>query len=312
MYQNFWWSGCGDEAGQVKMNEQIVSMAEKKEKVVPVGAGLGLRGQHISEVIQTLPDVPWFEILADNHLAEGGLIPRQLAAVRSSYPVTFHCVSMSIAGIDPLDTVYLDKIRSLADKFEPSWISDHLCFTQYGNHQYHDLLPFPYTIESLNHVSERVSKIQDILDRPLVIENVSTYMQYNASSMTEADFLNELCDRTGAEILLDINNAYVNEVNHGIDAREFMLELSADRIREIHLAGFENKGEYLIDAHNNRVSNNVWDLYANFIRYRGERPTLIEWDNNIPALNVLMQEAQQAEKVVSMIASELSTGAGFL
>jgi uncharacterized protein len=277
------------------MSEQSVGMAKKDLS----GAGIGLRGQHIPEVIQQLPDVPWFEILTDNHLAEGGLIPHQLSAVRSSYPITFHCVGMSIAGVDPLDMAYLEKIRSLAEKFEPCWISDHLCFTQYANHQYHDLLPFPYSEESLSHVSERVMQIQDFLGRELVVENVSTYLQYRDSSMTEAEFLKSLCDKTGCEILLDVNNAYVNEINHGIDARDFIRSLPTERVREVHLAGFEDKGEYLIDAHNNRVANPVWELYDYLVEHHGERPTLIEWDNDIPEFSVLMEEAQRAEKTLS-------------
>lgn len=279
------------------MHGQFADVSEK----IPTGAGIGLRGQHIPEVIQKLPEVPWFEILADNHLAEGGLIPRQLAAVRSSYPVTFHCVGMSIAGVDPLDMAYLEKIRNLAEKFEPAWVSDHLCFSQYGDHQYHDLLPFPYTEQTLHRIGERVMKIQDYLDRPLVIENVSTYLQYRESTISEAEFLKALSDKTGSEILLDINNAYVNEINHGIDASEFILSLPADKIREIHLAGYEDRGEYLIDAHNNRVSNAVWDLYSFFVQQCGGRPTLIEWDNNIPSFDVLSQEAQHADRIVSSI-----------
>jgi uncharacterized protein (UPF0276 family) len=263
------------------------------------GVGIGLRGQHIPGVIQELPDVPWFEILADNHLAEGGLVPHQLAAVRSSYPITFHCVGMSIAGVDPLDMVYLEKIRTLAEKFEPCWISDHLCFTQYANHQYHDLLPFPYSEDSLKHVSARVNQIQDYLGRALVVENVSTYLQYRDSTMTEGEFLSLLCEKTGCEILLDINNAYVNEINHGIDARGFIRSLPADQVREVHLAGFEDKGEYLIDAHNNLVANPVWELYEYFVQLSGERATLIEWDNDIPEFKVLMEEAQRAEKILS-------------
>ncbi len=277
------------------MNEQSAGMAKNS----PSGAGIGLRGQHIPEIIQLQPDVPWFEILADNHLAEGGLIPQQLAAVRSSYPVTFHCVGMSIAGVDALDMTYLEKIRSLADKFEPAWISDHLCFTQYAKHQYHDLLPFPYSDESLAHVCERVMKIQEYLGRELVVENVSTYLQYRDSSMTEGEFLKSLCEKTGCEILLDVNNAYVNEINHGIDARDFIANLPAECIREVHLAGFEDKGEYLIDAHNNLVANPVWELYDYLVQLYGEKPTLIEWDNDIPAFDVLMEEAQRAGRILS-------------
>lgn len=277
------------------MKEQFAS---KENAETPVGAGIGLRGQHIPEVIQNLPDVPWFEILADNHLAEGGLIPHQLAAVRSSYPITFHCVGMSIAGVGQLDRVYLEKIRILAEKFEPSWISDHLCFTQYANHQYHDLLPFPYSEDSLRHVCDRVMQIQDFLGRVLVVENVSTYLQYSDSTMTEGEFLKSLCDTTGCEILLDVNNAYVNQINHGIDARDFIQSLPAERIREVHLAGFEDKGEYLIDAHNNLVANPVWELYDYLVQHHGERPALIEWDNDIPEFKVLMQEALRAERML--------------
>jgi len=277
------------------INEQSVGMVKND----PSGAGIGLRGQHIPEIIQAQPDVPWFEILADNHLAEGGLIPQQLAAVRSSYPVTFHCVGMSIAGVDALDMAYLEKIRSLAERFEPAWISDHLCFTQYAKHQYHDLLPFPYSEESLAHVCERVMKIQDYLGRELVVENVSTYLQYRDSSMTEGEFLKSLCEKTGCEILLDVNNAYVNEINHGIDARDFIASLPARHIREVHLAGYEDKGEYLIDAHNNLVANPVWELYEYLVQLYGEKPTLIEWDNDIPAFDVLMEEAQRAERILS-------------
>ena len=277
------------------MKQQSASMTVE----TPLGAGIGLRGQHIPEVIQELPDVPWFEVLADNHLAEGGLIPRQLAAVRSSYPVTFHCVGMSIAGVDDLDMNYLERIRNLAERFEPAWISDHLCFTQYANHQYHDLLPFPYSEESLSHVSERVMKIQDYLGRALVVENVSTYLQYRDSTMTEGEFLMSLCEKTGCEILLDVNNAYVNEINHGIDARDFIRSLPAERVREVHLAGFEDHGEYLIDAHNNLVANPVWQLYDYLVQLHGEKPTLIEWDNDIPEFKVLMEEAQRAERILS-------------
>jgi len=275
-------------------------MSERSAGLVR-GAGIGLRGQHIPEVLQQLPEVPWFEILADNHLAEGGLIPRQLAAVRSSYPITFHCIGMSIAGVEALDMDYLKKIRKLADRYEPAWISDHLCFTQFGGHQYHDLLPFPYTEHSLHHISERVMRIQDVLDRPLVIENVSTYVQYKESTLTEAEFLRALCEQTGSEILLDINNAYVNEINHGIDAREFIQSLPAEKIKEIHLAGYEDKGEYLIDAHNNRVSDAVWELYSFFVQQCGAKPTLIEWDNNIPSLEVLLQEYRHADRIASSV-----------
>ncbi|MGB5225795.1 MAG: DUF692 domain-containing protein [Arenicellales bacterium] len=286
------------------INEQPVDQDRPWAPSLPNGAGIGLRGQHIPEVIQHLPDIPWFEILADNHLAEGGLIPHQLTAVRSSYPVTFHCVGMSIAGVDPLDMKYLQRIRSLAERFEPAWISDHLCFTQFAKHQYHDLLPFPYSEESLNHVGERVMRIQDYLGRALVVENVSAYLQYRASIMTEGEFLKALCQQTGCEILLDVNNAYVNQVNHGIDTREFIRSLPAQHIREIHLAGFEDKGGYLIDAHNNRVADAVWELYEYLVHTHGETVTLIEWDNDIPSFEVLAGEARHAQQILDSSVKE--------
>ncbi len=283
------------------INEQSTSMDRPWSASLPKGAGVGLRGQHIPEVIQQQPDIQWFEILADNHLAEGGLVPHQLMAVRSSYPVTFHCVGMSIAGVDPLDMKYLKSIRSLAERFEPAWISDHLCFTQFANHQYHDLLPFPYSEESLIHVGERVMRIQDYLGRALVVENVSTYLQYRASTMTEGEFLKALCQLTGCEILLDVNNAYVNQVNHGVDAREFIRNLPTQYIREVHLAGFEDKGVYLIDAHNSRVADAVWELYEHLLHTHGARATLIEWDNDIPSLEVLAGEARHAQQILDAL-----------
>jgi len=289
------------------IDEQSVDLDSSRPTSLPTGAGIGLRGQHIPEVIQQLPDVPWFEVLADNHLAEGGLIPHQLSAVRSIYPITFHCVGMSIAGVDPLDMKYLQRIKSLAQRYEPAWISDHLCFTQFARHQYHDLLPFPYSEESLIHVSKRIMKIQDFLDRALVVENVSTYLQYRSSTMTEGEFLAALCQRTGCEILLDVNNAYVNEINHGIDAMNFIRSLPTEHIREVHLAGFEDKGDYLIDAHNNRVADPVWQLYEYLLQLHGERPTLIEWDNAIPSFDVLMAEARLAEQKLD-VSSRMHAG----
>jgi len=274
------------------MNEQSIS-----------GAGIGLRSQHIHQVLNEKPDIPWFEILADNHLAQGGLIPKQLAAVRDCYSLTFHCVAMSLASSDPLDMDYLSGIKQLADQIQPEWISDHLCFTRSGEHQLHDLLPFPYTQEALKHVSERVLKIQDYLNRALVIENVSSYLLFKESSMDEADFLTELVKLTSCELLLDVNNAYVNEINHGISAQDFINRIPLESVREIHLAGFEDKGDYLIDAHNNKVAEPVWNIYENLINSTGVRPVLIEWDNDIPSLEILMTEARRAQKILDKTAA---------
>lgn len=263
------------------------------------GAGIGLRSQHINQVLVEKPDIAWFEILADNHLAVGGMIPAQLTAIRECYELTFHCVGMSIAGTDSLDLNYLNNIKQLAQRIEPAWISDHLCFTQFGEHQLHDLLPFPYTDESLNHVCHRVHKIQEFLKRPLLIENVSSYLQFEASSMNEAEFLSQLVKRTDCELLLDINNAYVNEVNHDLTVNDFINEIPLKSVREIHLAGYQDKGEYLIDAHNNKVSDEVWNHYTKIINMIESKATLIEWDNDIPELDVLLEEAQHAQKIMN-------------
>jgi uncharacterized protein (UPF0276 family) len=261
------------------------------------GTGLGLRSQHIAQVLSEHPPVPWFEVLADNHTATGGLIPRQLAAVRADYPITFHCVGMSLGGTDPLDFDYLRNIKRLMQTYEPVQVSDHLCFSSHASHQYHDLLPLPYTEEALRHVSERIRRVQDFLGIRLLVENVSSYLSYHHSTLTEPEFLAAITAAADCDLLFDVNNSYVNEINHGTPARDFLQHLPLDRIRETHLAGFEDKGDYLIDAHNNRVSDPVWALFSDVIWQLPDVPVLIEWDNDIPALEVLLDEATQAERI---------------
>jgi len=260
------------------------------------GVGLGLRSTHIEQIIQQQPEIPWFEILLDNHTAQGGLIPQQLAAVRQYYPLSFHCVGMSLGGVDTLDKNYLSTIKRMTLEYEPAQISDHLCFTQHGGHHFNDLLPIPYTDESLNHVSDRIAEVQNYLGRRILVENISTYLQFESSEMNEAEFLSELVRQTGCGILLDINNAYVNEFNHGYAAKEFIDSIPMEHVGEIHLAGFEDKTEYLIDAHNNRVSEPVWDLFEYYLQKNNSSPVLIEWDNDIPALDVLLDEKVRAEE----------------
>ena len=270
------------------------------------GTGLGLRSQHIDRVLTEQPPVPWFEVLADNHTAPGGLVPRQLAAVRSNYPITLHCVGMSLGGTDPLDLNYLRGIRRLIDSYEPILVSDHLCFSSHASHQYHDLLPLPFTEESLQQVSQRIRQVQDILDMRILVENVSSYLTYRESTLSENQFLAALTELTDCDLLLDLNNAYVNEVNHGIPASTLFDELPLERVREVHMAGFEDKGDYLIDAHNNRVAETVWSLFGELMGKLPEVPVLIEWDNDIPALEVLIDEANRAEQIRS---TALSTAA---
>lgn len=261
------------------------------------GAGIGLRSVHIDEILQTKPCVPWLEILADNHLAQGGLVPAQLAAVREQYPVTFHCVGMSLAGTDPLDVAYLNSLKAMAIDIEPAWISDHICFTRFGEYHSHDLLPIPYTQETLKHVSERIYQAQDVLGERILIENVSSYLEFEQSDLSEAQFIAELLNMTDCRLLLDLNNVYVNAQNHIFDSMDYLDALPLDLVQEIHLAGFEDKGNYLLDAHNNKVSDPVWALYEHIIKKIPNVATLIEWDNDLPDLSVLLAEAQKAELI---------------
>ena len=260
--------------------------------------GLGLRSNHIEQVLREQPDVAWFEVLMDNHTAKGGLIPVQLATVRELYPLTLHCVGMSLAGVEPLDMHYLSTVRRMMHEYGPVQISDHLCFTHHASHHFNDLLPIPYTRESLNHVSDRIAQVQDYLDTNILVENVSTYLQFERSEMNEAEFMAELVKRSGCGILLDINNAYVNEFNHGYSAKEFIDTIPIEHVGEVHLAGYEDKTDYLIDAHNNRVSSPVWDLFQTYLQYRHTAPVLIEWDNDIPMLDVLLDEAARAKEII--------------
>jgi hypothetical protein len=266
------------------------------------GAGLGLRTQHIKEVLLTNPDVPWFELLTENHMAPGGLIPKQLEAIRSNYPITFHCVGMSLGGTDPLDMEYLRGVKTLIDRYQPSLVSDHLCFSQHGQHNYHDLLPLPYNEETLQHFTERITMIQDILKTRILVENVSSYCSFRASTMSEVEFISELLSRTDCSLLLDINNIYVNAVNNGFSASEYLSQIPMQRVREIHLAGYEDRNTYLLDAHNNRVSSPVWELYEEVISESPDIPTLIEWDNDIPSFAILCEEAETASALMDRYA----------
>lgn len=241
----------------------------------------------------------WFELLADNHMADGGLTGAQLHAVCAHYPVTLHCVGMNLAGTDPLDRDYLRRVRVLRDRSAAAWVSDHLCFTAHNGRYYHELLPFPYTEESLAHVTGRVLAIQDLLGEQLVVENVSSYLRFAGATLSEAEFLAELARLTDCLLLLDVNNLYVNQINHGEDPDTVLAALPLERVREIHLAGHEQKDGWLLDAHNGPVSASVWALYARVARLLPEVPVLIEWDSDIPPLSVLLEEAVRAEALRS-------------
>jgi len=266
------------------------------------GAGIGLRTCHIDQVLRDRPNVSWFELLADNHLATGGLVPAQVEAVRAEYPLALHCVDMNLGGSDPLDLDYLERVRDLRDRSAAAWVSDHLCFTAVDGRNYHDLLPIPYTDEALRRVAERVLTIQDFFGDRLLVENVSSYLRFAESPLTEAQFLRALAQEADCHLLLDVNNLYVNHINHGDELAAYLESLPLDRVREIHLGGYEPKDGYLLDAHNNPVSEPVWALYAQAVGLLPGVPTLIEWDNDIPAFAVLQSEAAKATGIAAPLA----------
>ena len=261
------------------------------------GIGVGLRSAHVDHILKHRPNVQWFELLADNHIVDGGLSRQQAIEISNQYPVTMHCVGMSLGSVDPINYQYLNKIKALASEVTPAIISDHLCWTSLNSHYSHDLLPLPYTEEALDHIAERILKIQDYLGQRIAIENVSAYLTYKHSTIDEVEFLNTLAERSDSYILFDLNNLYVNHINNNQDIDKYIDEIKFERIVEIHLAGFEDKGNYCLDSHNRRVHQNVWELYKKFTKNCGKVPTLIEWDHDIPEFTVLFGEAKKAGKI---------------
>lgn len=270
---------------------------------VTLGVGVGLRAPHVTQILQQQPRLDWFELLADNHMVEGGWARRQVIEIANLYPVTMHCVGMSIGSVEPINFDYLKKVKSLADEIKPKLISDHLCWTHWRQHQSHDLLPLPYTEEALLHVVDRIEKIQDYLGTRIAIENVSSYATYRHSNIEEVEFVNAVAQQADSYILFDINNLYVNHINNDLNPIEYLNAIDIDRVVELHLAGFEDKQTYLLDAHNNRVDQNVWALYEKFLQRKIEVPTLIEWDHAIPAFDILYAEAMQAAGIKSRVLS---------
>ncbi len=276
------------------------------------GAGIGLRTKHyrdvipradaqVQEVIERRPCVAWFEVLTDNYLGTGGLPRYQLQKVRESYPLTFHGVGMSLGSTDPLDIGYLKRLKALIDDFEPAWVSDHLAWVSVGGRYLHDLMPFPYTREALDIFTRRILAVQEFLGRRILVENPSAYLSFNDCDMTEWEFVKALAEQADCELLIDVNNVYVSAVNNGFDPFEYMRAVPPARVREIHLAGYEDTGRYLYDTHGYRVRPPVWDLYRFALDQFGPVATLIEWDNDIPDLEVLLEEATKAQAEIDRL-----------
>ena len=273
-------------------------MTRALDTITPqLGHGIGLRTDHYQDVIDRRPDVDWFEVISENFMVPGGNPRRVLRAVRERYPVVLHGVALSIGSTDPLDERYLDELAALAAEVEPAWISDHLCWGSIDGMVAHDLLPLPFTEEALHHVVDRVRRVQDHLGRRILLENVSSYMTFRHSVMPEWEFLAEVARRADCGILLDVNNVFVSAHNHGFDAHDYIAGVPAERVGQIHLAGHSARGDLLVDTHDHPVPDAVWDLYRATIAMLGPRPTLIEWDDHVPALDRLVAESSRAVAV---------------
>jgi uncharacterized protein len=262
-----------------------------------LGFGLGLRVDHYEDILATRPNVDWFEVLTENYLVGGGKPLDYLMRFRERYPLAMHGVSLSIGSTAPLNREYLAQVKALAARVQPQWVSDHLCWTGIGGKNTHDLLPLPYTEEALEHIAARVRTVQDILGRRILLENVSSYVTFRDSRLSEWQFLAELAARADCLILLDVNNIYVSAVNHGFDPLTYLEAIPAERVQQIHLAGHENHGDYLVDTHDHPVPDPVWELYAHAVRRFGPVSTMIERDDRIPALGELCGELEQARAV---------------
>jgi uncharacterized protein len=261
------------------------------------GFGLGLRTTHYSDFITSRPAVDWLEIISDNYLGAGGKPLNLLAQIRANYPMVMHGVSLSIGSADGLDLSYLQQLKRLAAMIEPLWVSDHLCWTGIAGKNSHDLLPLPYTEEALQLVVNHIRQVQDVLGRRFVVENVSSYLTYRSSEMSEWTFLKHVCEEADCLLLLDVNNIYVSSVNHGFNPLEYLRAIPSERIQQIHLAGHSDNGDHIIDTHDHPVAEPVWALYAEACRHAGHVASMIERDDNIPPLAELLAEVERARRI---------------
>ncbi|MEZ6048362.1 MAG: DUF692 domain-containing protein [Planctomycetaceae bacterium] len=261
-----------------------------------LGLGLGLRAQHYQHILDHQPQVDWFEIISENYMNSAGRPRYILNQIAEQYPLVMHGVSLSIGSSDPLNFDYLKKLKRLSIEINARWVSDHLCWTGIAGRNTHDLLPVPYNEETLSHVTKRVLEVQDYLERPLILENPSSYVTFAASTITEWDFLSQLVEETGCGLLLDVNNVYVSCYNHDLDPLEYIERLPHQAIVQFHLAGHTNLGTHCIDTHDGHVINPVWELYRKVCQRTGNVSTLLEWDAQIPEFPVLHAEVLKAKR----------------
>lgn len=274
-----------------------------------LGIGIGLRTAHYQKILDEKPAIDWFEIISENFMVDGGKPLEILDRVLEHYPVIQHGVSLYVGSCDPLNKEYLKKLKALVQRTKAPFISDHLCWGSIDGKSSHDLLPIPYTFEAVLHTAERIKSVQDYLEIPFCIENVSSYAEFHASEMTEWQFLSEISERANCGILLDVNNIYVSAMNHDFDPYEYLRELPLHRVAQIHLAGHSEYEKFIVDTHDAPVRDEVWQIYAETIKLIGKTNTLLEWDANIPSLETVHAEALKANAILNSSKHQLSKSA---
>lgn len=265
----------------------------------PLGFGLGLRSEHYHDLLTKRSDVDWLEILSENYMVPGGKPLYYLDKIRENYPIVMHGVSLSIGSVDPLNKDYLMELKKLAQRVQPQWISDHLCWTGTQGINLHDLLPLPYTEEALTHLVSRIQQVQDFLGQRILLENVSSYLSYQHSTISEWEFLREVAERADCLILLDINNIHVSAFNHQFNPLDYLDAMPAHRVQQFHLAGHLNRGDYIIDTHDHTIIDEVWSLYAEAVKRFGNVSTMIERDDDVPPIETLLNELNTARVIAA-------------
>lgn len=262
-----------------------------------LGYGLGLRKDHYETILAERPNVDWFEILSENYMVDGGKPLHYLTRIREHYPMVMHGVSLSIGSSEPLNLDYLKKLKILYERIEPEWFSDHLCWTGVEGINLHDLMPMPYTEEAVAHVADRIQQVQDFMGQQMLLENVSSYLSYTSSEMTEWEFFREIAERADCRILLDINNIYVSAFNHNFDPYAYLHAMPAERVYQFHLAGHTRQDNIIIDTHDHPIVDPVFELYGAAVRHFGRVSTMIERDDNIPPLAELLVELDHVRQI---------------
>ena len=267
---------------------------KQRHRIPDLGVGVGFRIPHYGTILEDHPAMDWFEVISENFMVRGGKPLQNLDKLKAHYPVVNHGVSLSIGSSAPLDRDYLARLKALVVRINPPWCSDHLCWGGTSTLAIHDLLPLPHTKEAISHVAARIRQVEDTLEKPFAIENVSSYLSFAASTMPEWEFIAEIAEKADCGILFDCNNIYVSARNHGFDANDYVDAMPIDRVVQMHLAGHTDKGTYLLDTHSDHVRDEVWALYQRAIKRFGSTSTLIEWDEDIPSWDDLAAEAQKA------------------